>query len=220
MLQVDNTDAEGRLILADALYFATHNPNTSVPPSFVMDAATLTGAISIALGDQYTGLFCNNAVLHTRINEIWPPRKWLPEELAGEEDEEEEGGKELDLDELEVEPSVVEEKILPVQPIHNSTHKAYAPSVINCLNYCGRIKGDQFWHMPSLYSKQLQDSCHLADLSNITTGAHARLGGSGSAASFLQVSFGYSNLPRLNDCKEYVGWMPNVSETAVHIFLL
>ena len=51
-IQVDNTDAEGRLILADALCYAdTFNP------SIILDMATLTGAIDVALGSAVTGVF-------------------------------------------------------------------------------------------------------------------------------------------------------------------
>jgi len=51
-IQVDNTDAEGRLILADALCYAD-----SMKPRLVMDVATLTGAMSVALGTPATGVF-------------------------------------------------------------------------------------------------------------------------------------------------------------------
>ncbi|KAK3607322.1 hypothetical protein CHS0354_018806 [Potamilus streckersoni] len=54
-IQVDNTDAEGRLILADALCYAqTFNPQ------LVLDMATLTGAIDVALGSGATGVFTNS----------------------------------------------------------------------------------------------------------------------------------------------------------------
>ncbi|XP_052102453.1 cytosol aminopeptidase-like [Mytilus californianus] len=54
-IQVDNTDAEGRLILADALCYAdTFNPTA------VLDMATLTGAIDVALGSAVTGVFSNS----------------------------------------------------------------------------------------------------------------------------------------------------------------
>jgi len=52
-IQVDNTDAEGRLILADALCYAD-----TLSPSLVLDIATLTGAMSVALGTAATGVFC------------------------------------------------------------------------------------------------------------------------------------------------------------------
>ena len=52
-VEIDNTDAEGRLVLADALTYAT----TSFKPHTVIDAATLTGAIVVALGEVYTGTY-------------------------------------------------------------------------------------------------------------------------------------------------------------------
>ncbi len=58
-IQVENTDAEGRLILADALVYAeTFNPHT------VIDLATLTGSMMIALGDAFIGAF-------TRSDDLW-----------------------------------------------------------------------------------------------------------------------------------------------------
>ncbi|MBN1375105.1 MAG: leucyl aminopeptidase [Dehalococcoidia bacterium] len=54
-IEVINTDAEGRLILADALSYAVKN---GISP--LIDLATLTGACHVALGDQYAGLFANN----------------------------------------------------------------------------------------------------------------------------------------------------------------
>lgn len=55
-IEVINTDAEGRLVLCDALTWAqkTYAPDT------VVDLATLTGAILVSLGDQYAGLFSND----------------------------------------------------------------------------------------------------------------------------------------------------------------
>lgn len=49
-IEVDNTDAEGRLALADALYYAS----SQYKPHTVVDVATLTGAMMIALGNQCT----------------------------------------------------------------------------------------------------------------------------------------------------------------------
>jgi len=54
-VEVDNTDAEGRLILADALHFAH-----SFQPQAIIDVATLTGAIDVALGSACYGTFTNN----------------------------------------------------------------------------------------------------------------------------------------------------------------
>lgn len=54
-----NTDAEGRLILADALAYSTKH----LKPSRIIDLATLTGAVEVALGNEATGLLSNNDVL-------------------------------------------------------------------------------------------------------------------------------------------------------------
>lgn len=54
-IEVVNTDAEGRLVLADALWYARREGATHV-----LDLATLTGAMEIALGDLYAGLFAND----------------------------------------------------------------------------------------------------------------------------------------------------------------
>ncbi|XP_076300931.1 cytosol aminopeptidase-like [Lasioglossum baleicum] len=61
---VDNTDAEGRLILADALSYA-HEFN----PRFILDLATLTGAMKISLGAAATGVFSNDAALFEKLRE-------------------------------------------------------------------------------------------------------------------------------------------------------
>lgn len=60
--EVNNTDAEGRLILADALSYATEQE-----PAIIIDAATLTGAMVVALGNIHTGYFTKNAALKTKI---------------------------------------------------------------------------------------------------------------------------------------------------------
>lgn len=52
-IEVQNTDAEGRLVLADALHYAVTNYN----PAAMIDLATLTGAIIVGLGHEYCGLF-------------------------------------------------------------------------------------------------------------------------------------------------------------------
>jgi leucyl aminopeptidase len=57
-VEILNTDAEGRLILCDALTYAQR-----FKPSFLLDIATLTGACVIAVGNVYTGLFSNNEAL-------------------------------------------------------------------------------------------------------------------------------------------------------------
>jgi leucyl aminopeptidase len=58
-IEVINTDAEGRLVLADALWYCQDR----FKPQFMIDLATLTGAIIIALGHDYAGLFSNNDAL-------------------------------------------------------------------------------------------------------------------------------------------------------------
>jgi len=61
-VEVLNTDAEGRLILADALSYASE-----FKPQAIFDAATLTGAIVVALGNSYTGVFSRDTKLVKRI---------------------------------------------------------------------------------------------------------------------------------------------------------
>ncbi|KAJ1976635.1 hypothetical protein H4R34_003901 [Dimargaris verticillata] len=55
-VEILNTDAEGRLILADALYYTS----TQYRPKALVDVATLTGAMMVALGSTYTGVFTNS----------------------------------------------------------------------------------------------------------------------------------------------------------------
>ncbi len=62
-VEVDNTDAEGRLILADALTYAIEN----YKPDVIIDLATLTGACVVALGYQAAGLFTNNDELAEKL---------------------------------------------------------------------------------------------------------------------------------------------------------
>ncbi|KAG9339843.1 hypothetical protein JZ751_022345 [Albula glossodonta] len=62
-IQVDNTDAEGRLILADALCYAH-----SFKPKAIVNAATLTGAMDVALGSAATGVFTNSDWLWDRLH--------------------------------------------------------------------------------------------------------------------------------------------------------
>ena len=62
-IEVLNTDAEGRLVLADALTFT----EKKYKPSLIIDLATLTGAIVVALGSEYAGLFSNDDKLSKQI---------------------------------------------------------------------------------------------------------------------------------------------------------
>jgi len=65
-IEVLNTDAEGRLVLSDALSFA----EKKFKPRFIIDLATLTGAIIVSLGEEYAGLFSNNDDLSNKIFEV------------------------------------------------------------------------------------------------------------------------------------------------------
>jgi leucyl aminopeptidase len=62
-IEVLNTDAEGRLVLADALWYCQDR----FKPALMIDLATLTGAIIVALGHDYAGLFANNDELAERL---------------------------------------------------------------------------------------------------------------------------------------------------------
>jgi leucyl aminopeptidase len=62
-IEVLNTDAEGRLVLADALTFT----EKKFKPKFMVDLATLTGAIIVSLGSEYAGLFSNDDKLSEQI---------------------------------------------------------------------------------------------------------------------------------------------------------
>lgn len=63
-IEVNNTDAEGRLILADALVYAAEQE-----PAMILDAATLTGAMVVALGNLHTGFFTRNDKLAAKIQD-------------------------------------------------------------------------------------------------------------------------------------------------------
>ncbi|MEF2551830.1 leucyl aminopeptidase [Aurantimonas sp. A2-1-M11] len=62
-IEVLNTDAEGRLVLADALWYCQDR----FKPKFMVNLATLTGAIVVALGNHHAGLFSNNDELSDRL---------------------------------------------------------------------------------------------------------------------------------------------------------
>ncbi|HEX2580821.1 MAG TPA: leucyl aminopeptidase [Dongiaceae bacterium] len=63
-IEVLNTDAEGRLVLADALWYAQEN----YQPRLIVDLATLTGAIIVALGYEHAGLFANDETLAAQLS--------------------------------------------------------------------------------------------------------------------------------------------------------
>jgi len=62
--EINNTDAEGRLILSDALCLASE-----LKPQFIVDAATLTGAMVVALGNTHTGFFTKDSEFKSQIEE-------------------------------------------------------------------------------------------------------------------------------------------------------
>ncbi len=62
-VEVINTDAEGRLVLADLLSYCRER----FKPRFMVDLATLTGAIIVSLGHEHAGLFCNDDTLAERL---------------------------------------------------------------------------------------------------------------------------------------------------------
>jgi leucyl aminopeptidase len=64
-VEVTNTDAEGRLVLADALCWACDEED----PAFIIDLATLTGGIVVALGSTYAGMWCDDEKLRRRVEE-------------------------------------------------------------------------------------------------------------------------------------------------------
>jgi leucyl aminopeptidase len=64
-IEILNTDAEGRLVLADALWYTQDR----FKPEAIVDLATLTGAIVISLGHEHAGLFSNNDTLAKRLQE-------------------------------------------------------------------------------------------------------------------------------------------------------
>ena len=75
-IEVLNTDAEGRLILADALCYTV----SKIKPDTVIDLATLTGAVIVALGHELTGMFASTTKLRDALTAageqvgepVWP----------------------------------------------------------------------------------------------------------------------------------------------------
>ena len=64
-IEIQNTDAEGRLVLADALWYTQDR----FKPRIMIDLATLTGAILVALGEEHAGLFSDNDKLSEQLSE-------------------------------------------------------------------------------------------------------------------------------------------------------
>ncbi|WGS17694.1 MULTISPECIES: leucyl aminopeptidase [unclassified Bradyrhizobium] len=65
-IEIINTDAEGRLVLADVLWYVAKK----FKPKFMVDLATLTGAIMVALGTDHAGMFSNNDELAERLTKV------------------------------------------------------------------------------------------------------------------------------------------------------
>jgi len=65
-IEIINTDAEGRLVLSDLLHYV----NKHFKPKFMIDLATLTGAIIVALGQEYAGLFANDDRIAERLVKV------------------------------------------------------------------------------------------------------------------------------------------------------
>ncbi len=63
-VEVTNTDAEGRLVLADALCYACEKED----PALIVDLATLTGGVVVALGNTYAGMWCDDDALRAKID--------------------------------------------------------------------------------------------------------------------------------------------------------
>lgn len=81
-IEIDNTDAEGRLVMADALSIATED--TDDLPDLIIDCATLTGAARVAVGTEIAAFFCNDSELEIQLKNIslesgdamWPLPIW------------------------------------------------------------------------------------------------------------------------------------------------
>jgi leucyl aminopeptidase len=65
-IEVINTDAEGRLVLADGIAYAKKVKNAGI----ILDVATLTGAMSVSLGDYRIGVFCNQDNLFRQLDSV------------------------------------------------------------------------------------------------------------------------------------------------------
>ena len=80
-VEVNNTDAEGRLVLADGVYWASKEGCDTI-----IDMATLTGAASVAVGSNFAALYCNDEALEKcavvagkSIGELCHPLPYTPE---------------------------------------------------------------------------------------------------------------------------------------------
>ena len=75
-IEVINTDAEGRLVLADVLHYV----NDKHKPAFMIDLATLTGAMMVSLGQVNCGYFANDDALSDKP---WRPPRRLASRSGG-----------------------------------------------------------------------------------------------------------------------------------------
>ena len=74
-VEIINTDAEGRLVLGDVLWYCQQRFN----PVFMIDLATLTGGIIVSLGHEYAGLFSNDDALAQKLSAVgqaWDEKLW------------------------------------------------------------------------------------------------------------------------------------------------
>ena len=74
-VEIINTDAEGRLVLGDVLWYCQER----FQPAFMVDLATLTGGIIVSLGHEYAGLFCNDEELAQKLlatGTKWGEKLW------------------------------------------------------------------------------------------------------------------------------------------------
>ncbi len=74
-VEIINTDAEGRLVLGDVLWYCQER----FQPAFMVDLATLTGGIIVSLGHEYAGLFCNDEGLAQNLLAVgaaWGEKLW------------------------------------------------------------------------------------------------------------------------------------------------
>ncbi|KAA3672538.1 cytosol aminopeptidase [Paragonimus westermani] len=170
-VQVDNTDAEGRLILADALVMAHKHPDLISQPALIIDIATLTGAISVALGDEFAGVFLNGAGRYTRTGSLWR----RPIAVASGSDDK------ASLDSSDSSSDVEEDTEDDIDVSLASGPQQSDPSIpgpvlLECLRCSASARGDRIWSLPLLHSGLLREQAHLADLVNVAGGPYAKKG--------------------------------------------
>ncbi|KAF6768605.1 hypothetical protein AHF37_10230 [Paragonimus kellicotti] len=163
--------ANGLTVPADALVMAHKHPDLVSQPALIIDIATLTGAISVALGDEFTGVFLNRAGRYTRTGSLWR----RPMTVASESDEK------APLDSSES-PSDVEEyteddiDVSLVSEQQQSDPSVPGQALLECLRCSASARGDRVWNLPLLHSGLLREQAHLADLVNVAGGPYAKKG--------------------------------------------